>query len=127
MFRYSLRGLEAKVRILSCPSFLYKIQNSIEQIQWRFLRLVCGSPPLFASVYGGAVMKCPWHSIPELDLKMSQHKSVNYISLFQQLANYHHYRVTRLIAGQGDAEGESGQKNYTQFYGAVDVSFITLY
>ena len=74
-----------------------------------------------------AVMKCPWHSIPELDRQMAQNKTINYISLSQQLANYHRYRVTRLLLGQGDAIGEIGQKSYQQFYGAVDVSFITLY
>ncbi|MGF1589882.1 MAG: fatty acid desaturase family protein [Pleurocapsa sp.] len=74
-----------------------------------------------------AVMKCPWHSIPELNMKLSQTKTVNYISLSQQLANYHCHRITRLIAGQADTSGEMGKKNYEQFYGAVDVSFITFY
>lgn len=74
-----------------------------------------------------AVMKCPWHSIPELDMKLFQNKSVNYISLSQQLANYHRYRVTRLITGQGHTTSDGGTKNYEQFYGATDVSFITLY
>ena len=74
-----------------------------------------------------ALMKCPWHSIPELDRELSQNKTVNYISLFQQLINYHHYRITRLISGQGDATGDMSNRNYEQFYGAVDVSFITLY
>ncbi len=72
-------------------------------------------------------MKCPWHSIPELDMKLSQNQTVNYISLSQQLANYHRYRVIRLIAGQGNATEEQEKRNYEQFYGAVDVSFITLY
>ena len=74
-----------------------------------------------------AVMKCPWHSIQELNLELAQNKSVNYMSLFQQLANYHHYRVARLIDGQGDASGVMSDRNYEKFYGAVDVSFITLY
>ena len=74
-----------------------------------------------------AVMKCPWHSIPELDNELAQNKNVNYISLSQQLVNYHRYRVSRLVSGQGDATGEMGNRNYEQFFGAVDVSFITLY
>ena len=74
-----------------------------------------------------AVMKCPWHSIQELDTELSQNKTVNYISLSQQLANYHRYRVTRLVTGQGDTTGEMGNRNYEQFCGAVDVSFITVY
>ncbi|WP_019508825.1 fatty acid desaturase [Pleurocapsa sp. PCC 7319] len=74
-----------------------------------------------------AVMKCPWHSIPELDNELAQDKNVNYISLSQQLVNFHRYRVSRLISGQGDTNGEMGNRNYEQFFGAVDVSFITLY
>lgn len=74
-----------------------------------------------------AVMKCPWHSVPELDMELAQNKTINYISLSQQLANYHRYRVTRLTTGQGNVTGEIGDRNYAQFYGAIDVSFITLY
>ena len=74
-----------------------------------------------------AVMKCPWHSIQELDAELSLNQSVNYMSLFQQLFNYHAYRITRLNKGQGDTTGTMGARNYERFYGAVDVSFITLY
>ena len=74
-----------------------------------------------------AVMKCPWHSIPELNNELAQNKNVNYISLSQQLFSYHRYRVSRLASGQGDATGEMGNRDYEQFFGAVDVSFITLY
>ncbi len=74
-----------------------------------------------------AVMKCPWHSLPELDREFGQNQQVNVISFAEQLINYHRYRVTRLFAGQGDVTGEIGNRDYAQFYGAVDVSFITLY
>ena len=74
-----------------------------------------------------AVMKCPWHSIAELDRELAQNQTVNYMSLSQQLISYHRHRLARLITGQGDATGEMGDRNYEQFYGAVDVSFITLY
>ncbi len=74
-----------------------------------------------------AVMKCPWHSIAELDRELAQNKTVNYMSLSQQLISYHRYRLARLITGQGNATGEMSDRNYEQFYGAVDVSFITLY
>ena len=74
-----------------------------------------------------AVMKCPWHSIQELDAELAQNKGINYISLSQQLFSYHAYRVTRLNKGQGDATGVMGDRDYEKFYGAVDVSFITLY
>ncbi len=74
-----------------------------------------------------AVMKCPWHSIAELDRELAQNQTVNYMSLSQQLISYHRHRLARLITGQGNATGEMGDRNYEQFYGAVDVSFITLY
>lgn len=71
-----------------------------------------------------AVMKCPWHSIAELNLEIAKTRNIQYISLYQQLINYHNYRVTRLINGQGNVTKDL---NYKKFYGAVDVSFITLY
>jgi fatty acid desaturase len=74
-----------------------------------------------------AVMRCPWHSLHELDEEFSQYNDNQcYISLSQQLINYHQFRVARLFAGQGLAvdEWENSTENY---YGAVDVSFITLY
>lgn len=74
-----------------------------------------------------AVMKCPWHSLPELNREFGQNQQVNVISFTEQMINYHRYRVTRLFAGQGDVTGEIGHRDYAQFYGAVDVSFITLY
>jgi fatty acid desaturase len=72
-------------------------------------------------------MKCPWYSLPELDMKLAQNKGINYISFSQQLGNYHRYRVTRLTAGQGNVDSEMGKRDYAQFHGAVDVSFITIY
>ena len=73
------------------------------------------------------IMKCPWHSIAELDQEIAQLEKVNYISLSQQLSSYHRYRVSRLITGQGSASGAMGKRNYDKFHGAVDVSFITIY
>jgi hypothetical protein len=72
-------------------------------------------------------MKCPWYILPELDMKLAQNKAINYISLSQQLASYHRYRVTRLTIGQGNVDSEMGNRDYAHFYGAVDVSFITIY
>jgi fatty acid desaturase len=72
-------------------------------------------------------MKCPWYSLPELDMKLAHNKAINYISLSQQLSNYHRYRLTRLTTGQGNVDLEMDNCDYAQFYGAVDVSFITIY
>lgn len=74
-----------------------------------------------------AIMKCPWHSLPELDREFGQNQQVNIISFAEQLINYHRYRVTRLFAGQGKTTNEEGHQTYENFYGAVDVSFLTLY
>jgi fatty acid desaturase len=76
-----------------------------------------------------AVMRCPWHSLHELNGEFSQNNDSEnncYITLSQQLINYHRFRVARLFAGQGLAvdQPETSTENY---YGAVDVSFITLY
>jgi hypothetical protein len=65
--------------------------------------------------------------LPDLNREFGQDQQVNVISFTEQLVNYHRYRVTRLFAGQGDVTGEIGNRDYSQFYGAVDVSFITLY
>ncbi|MEO0012840.1 MAG: hypothetical protein RLZZ535_1229 [Cyanobacteriota bacterium] len=74
-----------------------------------------------------AVMKCPWHSIQELDQQLYQDQEIRYISLGQQLKNYHQFRVTRFIKGQGEAIDEQGNPTPEKFYGAHDVSFLMLY
>jgi fatty acid desaturase len=74
-----------------------------------------------------SVMKCPWHSLHELDRELYRDKEVRYISLFQQLKNYHQFRVIRFIEGQGQAVDEKGNPTPDKFYGAHDVSFLMLY
>jgi fatty acid desaturase len=74
-----------------------------------------------------AVMKCPWHSIQELDRQLYQDQEIRYISCWQQLKNYHRFRVTRFIEGQGKAIDEQGNPIPDKFYGAHDVSFLMLY
>lgn len=79
-----------------------------------------------------AVMKCPWHSLPELDRelypdKKSQDNPIRYISLARQLSNYHRFRVIRFLKGQGQAIDEGGNPNLDNFYGVHDVLFLMLY
>ncbi|MBU7586437.1 MAG: fatty acid desaturase [Nostoc sp. TH1S01] len=74
-----------------------------------------------------AVMICPWHSLHQLDKNLSHSNEVHYIPLFQQLINYHQFRTTRLVAGVGKVVNENGKPNLDQFYGAIEVSFLTLY
>jgi fatty acid desaturase len=73
-----------------------------------------------------AIMKCPWHSLPDLDQDLYQGSEVHYISLWQQLVNYHKFRVTRVFSGQGEALDETGCFTPEKFYGAVGVSFLSL-
>jgi fatty acid desaturase len=74
-----------------------------------------------------ALMKCPWYSLPELDRELASVNNHKYIPLFTQLTNYHRFRITRLITGQGETVDEQKNQCYERFYGAVDVSFLTLY
>jgi fatty acid desaturase len=74
-----------------------------------------------------ALMKCPWHSLLELDRELSSANKNNYIPLSTQLINYHRFRIIRLLEGQGQTVDEKGNQCYDRFYGAVDVSFLTLY
>lgn len=74
-----------------------------------------------------ASMTCPWQDLPQLNRTLSQEKPINYIPFYQQLINYHKFRIIRLVKGQGEAVDESGNRDFTQLYGAVDVSFLMLY
>ncbi|MFE4104812.1 fatty acid desaturase family protein [Almyronema epifaneia] len=74
-----------------------------------------------------ADMTCPWHSLPQLDQRLAATGVSNYISLVDQLVNYHRFRVKRLLLGQGTVEPDQAKPGFERFYGAIDVSFITLY
>jgi fatty acid desaturase len=74
-----------------------------------------------------ALMKCPWHSLPKLDREISLVNNFNYIPFSKQLINYHRFRITRLLEGQGQTVDRQGSQTYDRFYGAADVSFLTLY
>ena len=73
------------------------------------------------------IMKCPWHSLPELNQEIEKPNQVRYVSLTEQLIHYHRFRVTRFILGQGEAVNENKQPTFDKFYGAHDVSFLFLY
>ena len=73
------------------------------------------------------LMKCPWHSLPELNQEIEQPSGVRYVSLKQQLIHYHRFRLTRFILGQGESVNENKQPTFAKFYGAHDVSFLFLY
>ena len=73
------------------------------------------------------LMKCPWHSLPELNQEIEEPSNVRYVSLRKQLTHYHHFRLTRFILGQGEAVDENQNPTFDKFYGAQDVSFLFLY
>jgi fatty acid desaturase len=73
------------------------------------------------------VMKCPWHSLPELNQELEKQTNIRYVSLKQQLIHYHRFRLTRFLLGQGTAVDENQSPAFDKFYGAHDVSFLFLY
>ena len=72
------------------------------------------------------LMKCPWHSLPDLDRALFRGDEVHYIPLSQQLWNYHRFRITRIFSGQGQAADENRNPTPDTFYGAIGVSLLVL-
>lgn len=72
------------------------------------------------------LMKCPWHSLHELDQELFSGQEVQYITLPELLGNYHRYRISRLFSGQGQAVDDEGKRQLETFYGAIEVSFLVL-
>jgi fatty acid desaturase len=76
-----------------------------------------------------AVMRCPWHSLPELDRDLSpiqSQASSHRFSLRQVLGNYHRYRLTRILSGHGHIIDEQGHYSLDSYYGDVGVGFMIL-
>jgi fatty acid desaturase len=74
-----------------------------------------------------AVMTCPWYSLQELNRELDRESKIRYVSLLKQLRNYHKFRITRFLLGQGEAIDKDGKPTFDYFYGAHDVSFLFLY
>lgn len=72
------------------------------------------------------LMKCPWHSLHELDRDLFTGHEVQYVTLPELLGNYHRYRLARIHSGQGRAVDEDGKLSLETFYGAIEVSFLVL-
>lgn len=76
------------------------------------------------------VMKCPWYYLPALDQalysdrRLSHHS--HYITLVELVANYHRFRVSRILTGQGEATDQDGNRQLDNFYGAIEVSFLVV-
>jgi hypothetical protein len=74
-------------------------------------------------------MKCPWYKLQDLNNELLKNNNLpkQHISIVKQLINYHQFRITRLFTGQGEVFKEAEKICFEKFYGAVDVSFLTLY
>jgi fatty acid desaturase len=72
------------------------------------------------------LMKCAWHTLPELDKTLFKGDEVHYITLTELLGNYHRFRVSRISSGQGVAVSKQGQQTLDTFYGGIEVSFLVL-
>ncbi|NER82823.1 MAG: fatty acid desaturase, partial [Leptolyngbya sp. SIO1D8] len=73
------------------------------------------------------IMKCPWHSLPALDHLLFQGNEVHYLPLSQLILSYHRFRIKRIFSGQGQGTDEDRQPTPDRFYGAIGVSFLTVY
>jgi fatty acid desaturase len=77
-----------------------------------------------------ADMKCPWYKLQKLDRELfdKNNNQRRYINILKQLINYHKFRTTRLFTGQGEVfQDKKNDDFFSKFYGAADVSFLTLY
>jgi fatty acid desaturase len=72
------------------------------------------------------LMKCPWHSLQDLDRDLFSGDEVQYITLPELLGNYHRFRLSRILLGQGKAVDEQGNRQLETFYGGIEVSFLVL-
>lgn len=72
------------------------------------------------------LMKCPWHSLPELDGALFTGQEIHYITLPELAYNYHRFRLKRLFSGQGSAVDEKGDRCLDTFYGGSEVSFLVM-
>lgn len=73
-----------------------------------------------------ALMKCPWHSLHELDQEIFTGDEAHYVTLSHLVQNYHRFRISRIYSGQGRAVDDAGQLALEGFYGAIEVSFLVL-
>jgi fatty acid desaturase len=69
-------------------------------------------------------MSCPWHELPALHAKLYSESTQNILPLGRLIINYHRFRLSRLLGGQGELD-ESGALNLAEFAGGVGVSLLT--
>lgn len=72
------------------------------------------------------VVKCPWYYLPILDRVLYSDYHSHYITLPELLGNYHRFRVSRILTGQGQVTDQYGNRQLNTFYGAIEVSFLVV-
>ncbi|VEP11836.1 Fatty acid desaturase [Hyella patelloides LEGE 07179] len=73
-----------------------------------------------------ALMKCPWHSLPELHEELSQRQKILNIDLVTLLIFFHQHRMKRIFLGEGEALNDRGELDMSKFYGALGGTAILL-
>ncbi|MBW4549614.1 MAG: fatty acid desaturase [Aphanocapsa sp. GSE-SYN-MK-11-07L] len=63
--------------------------------------------------------RCPWYNLPVLDQALAADRPMHHLSLIQLLANYHRFRLTRILEGTGQPVDQQGKFNLDRFYGRM--------
>lgn len=72
------------------------------------------------------VIKCPWYHLPALNCALYADQSHHYITLLELVGNYHRFRVSRILTGQGQFINQDNNRQLSTFYGAIEVSFLVV-
>ncbi|MBL1179285.1 fatty acid desaturase family protein [Pantanalinema sp. GBBB05] len=72
------------------------------------------------------VIKCPWYHLPALNRALYADQSHHYITLLELVGNYHRFRVSRILTGQGQVVNQDNNRQLSTFYGAIEVSFLVV-
>jgi len=70
--------------------------------------------------------QCPWYHLPALNRALYADQSHHYITLLELVVNYHRFRVSRILTGQGQAVDRDNNRQLSTFYGAIEVSFLVV-
>ena len=72
------------------------------------------------------LMKCPWHSLPELHEDIKQRQQIFNVDLKKLLIFYHQHRMKRIFLGEGEAKSDRGELDMSEFLGIVGGTAILL-
>lgn len=72
------------------------------------------------------VIKCPWYHLSTLDRALYANSAHHYTTLLELVGNYHQFRVSRILTGQGQVINQDNDLQLSNFYGAIEVSFLVV-